>query len=781
MTKSTKKSKREILFENLLKTTKQFMQGRGFTPLTLNELFDKLHIPPQHRELFLEVLTALVKSGEASFKNNSYRWSGDRSNDTVSGTMRMHPRGFGFVELDEPKEFTEDIFIPKHLTQNAVDGDTVEIRINRESISEKGPEGKVMTILKRGRTHIAGIIKEKERHGDKIAYVPLLGLSQRVVVQSDTHPLQIGDRIIMEVIDWGSKESETVCRFSQHLGHIEDHKCDIKAAIEEYELRKDFPKEAIQEAQAFGKMVRKKDIADREDFRAEECITIDPTTAKDFDDALTLTIDKKGNYHLGVHIADVTHYVPPQSALDIEAQARSNSTYFPGYCLPMLPHELSNNLCSLRPNVNRLTVSVLMEIDKSGELVNYRIARSIIRSSKRFTYQEAKLVLDGKKKSPHYELLKRMENLCGLLKKKRYERGSLDLSLPELVVIVDAEGFPQKMEYVEYDITHQLVEEFMLKANEIVARHLTDQGHSVAYRVHDTPADDNLKDFVELARAFGFELPDNPTQDELQRFFSQAVESPYGQHLAASYIRRMRMAIYSPENIGHYGLSLTHYCHFTSPIRRYADILVHRTLFGQGLEEKALEMITSQCSEQERISARAETNVKLLKKLRLIKKSHDSDPAREYQAVVTAVKPWGITIEILAYMMESFLHISEIGDDYFELVEREMKLVGRRSGITYRAGDPVKAMLRHIDFITLESKWDLITDFDSSKKRSPNRKGDRYPNKTRKNKGAKEQKQEYVNKRLTPSTGDAKAQRRKSAKKKEERNKEEVTKKRKKS
>jgi ribonuclease R len=730
MVKSPKKSKKDKLFDNLIKTTSQFMSGRSFISLSLLDLIDKLRIPPQHRKLFLEVLNTLVKNGEATFKNNTYRWKGSHA-DTISGTVRMHPRGFGFVEPDEPTGLTGDIFIPKHLTQNAVDGDKVEVIINHESISEKGPEGKIMGILERGRTHIAGIIREIDHLGDVIAYVPLLGLSQRVIVDTATHtPVRIGDRIIMEVTDWGTKDTETQCRFSHYLGHIDDHKCDIPAAIEEYELRNDFPLATIEEAQNFGKIVRKKDMADREDFRDQECITIDPNTAKDFDDALTLTKDKKGHYHLGVHIADVTHYISPGTALDKEAQARCNSTYFPGYCLPMLPKELSNNLCSLKPNVNRLTVSVLMEIDKNGDLVDYRITRSVIRSCKRFTYEEAKKVLDKEKKSPHYALLKRMENLCFLLKNKRFERGSLDLSLPDLIVIVDEEGFPDRTEYVEYDITHQLVEEFMLKANEVVARHLTDEEHHVAYRVHETPPDENLKDFVNLARAFGFELPDAPTQDELQKFFNEAVESPYGQHLAACYIRRMRMAVYSPENIGHYGLSLTHYCHFTSPIRRYADILVHRTLFEQGLEQKPLELITTHCSEQERISARAENSVKLLKKLRLIKGINDHDPYYEYEAVITSVKQWGITIEILAYMMESFIHISEVGNDYFEFVEREMKLIGKRTKATYRSGDKVTVMLRHVDFITLESKWDLISDGPQQENKPKSRRG----NKSKRNK-----------------------------------------------
>lgn len=719
MTKRAKKSKNERLFNNLIKVTRQFMMGRSFTNLSLQDLLLKLNVPEKNLPIFLEVLESLVNNGEAIFTNNTYRWKSETT-DTVIGTIRVHPRGFGFVIPDKTTFFTEDIFIPKHLTQNAVDGDKVEVLINSESISEKGPEGRVITILERGRTHIAGIIKEIVFSGEIVAYVPVLGLAQRVVVEpGSADSLEIGDRVVLEVIDWGSKETETATRFSHKIGHIEDHRCDIPAAIEEYELRADFPLAVVEEAKKLGKSVKRSDIANREDLRHLTSVTIDPNTAKDFDDALSLSIDKKGHFHLGVHIADVTHYVKPGSALDKEAIERCNSTYFPGYCLPMLPKELSNNLCSLKPNVNRLAVSVLMELDPKGDLLNYRITKSTIRSAKRFTYEEAKLVLEKKKKSVHLPLLQLMEKLCYLLKEKRFERGSLDLSLPELLVIVDEEGLPERTEYVEYDITHQLVEEFMLKANEVIATHLTEKGLDVAYRVHETPSEENIGEFVDLARAFGFELVDSPGKEELQNFFDQAVESLYGQHLAACYIRRMRMAVYSPENIGHYGLSLTHYCHFTSPIRRYADILIHRALFDDPLEKKQLEEITHFCSEQERISAKAESSVKLLKKLRLLRAIQEEDPHYEYEAVITNVKPWGMTIEILAFMMESFIHISEVGDDYFEFIEREMRLKGKYSGASFRSGDEVKVMLGSVDFITQESKWDLISNLPKRVSKRP--------------------------------------------------------------
>lgn len=716
MTKKIKKSKEEKLFDNLLKVTRQYMTGRSFVPLFLSELMEKLTIPAQHKTIFKEVLNTLIKNGDVELSKSRYHWKEDRS-EIVSGIIRMHHRGFGFVETDDQNASKEDVFIPKHLTANAVDGDHVEIIINHESISEKGPEGRVVNITKRGRTHIAGIIRDFDKHGDIIAYVPILGLSQRVVVDpAGNKSLVIGDRIIMEVIDWGTKETETCARFTQFLSHISDHQGDTKAAIEAFSLRSEFPHNAIEEAHQFGKTVPASEIKKREDLRGLECITIDPDTAKDFDDALSLTKDRKGNYHLGVHIADVTHYVRPGSALDDEARKRCNSTYFPDYCLPMLPKELSNNLCSLKPRVNRLTVSVLMTIDKKGNLVNYRITRGVIKSQKRFTYKEAKLVLDQKKESPHYPMMQQMKELCHLLKEKRFERGSLDLSLPDLVVIVDAEGFPQRTEYVEYDITHQLVEEFMLKANEIIATDLSEKGKDLTYRVHDYPAEENIKDFVLLARSFGFEIPDAPTPEELQKFFDEATASPYGAHLASSYIRRMRMAVYSPENIGHYGLSLTHYCHFTSPIRRYADLIVHRILFDGDMPRAELENISNQCSDQERVSAKAETSVILLKKLRLLDAIHQHDPATEYDAVITQVKPWGITIEIPAIMLESFIHVSELGDEYFEYEERKMRFRGTSTGTVFRSGEDLKVMLRSVNFIILESKWDIVSPPVSSKK-----------------------------------------------------------------
>jgi len=731
-----RKGKEAKLFQNLLKTTEQFMGGKSFVPLQFDELIQRLSVAPQHHSLFREVLEQLIASNFISCEKGRYSWKKSPS-DAAKGTIRMHPRGFGFVQLDNPDLYGQDIFIPKHLTKNAVDGDIVEILVNQEVVSEKGPEGKVIAILERARSHMAGIIRQIDRHGNYIAHVPLLGAQQRVVVIADNEQtLNVGDRIVMVVSDWGSKETETTCKFSHHLGNISDPSCDIFAAIEEYELKSDFPSHVIEEAHSFGKQVSRKDIQNREDLRHLTTFTIDPDTAKDFDDALSLTKDESGYYDLCVHIADVSHYVRAGTALDDEARSRCNSTYFPSICIPMLPGDLSENLCSLKPNVNRLTVSVLMRFDPLGNMIEHRITRSVIKSVKRFTYKEAKKVLDGIKTSPHLDSLNLMVELCRLLKRKRYERGSIEFSLPELVVLVDDKGSPFQTDYITYDITHQMVEEFMLKANEVVAWDLTEKGKNLTYRVHDVPAEENLRDFAFLAAAFGFRVPDNPSPQDLQKLFEEAGETPYGNYLASSYIRRMRLAIYSAENIGHYGLSLVHYCHFTSPIRRYVDLVVHRILFGESDDLEYLQQVSHQCSEQERISAKAETSVVLLKKLRLLDQMHTKDPYREYEAIITRVKNFGVYFEIMDLLLEGFIHISELDEDYFAFEEEKMRLIGRRTGIFFAPGDRMTVMLKEVNLVYQETKWYTVANKHqyqipsqkkkkeaSSKKKQANRKG----------------------------------------------------------
>ncbi|MGE3953718.1 MAG: ribonuclease R family protein [Parachlamydiales bacterium] len=620
----------------------------------------------------------------------------------ITGKISVHRRGFGFVEVVGG----EDLFIPRKGMGGAAQGDTVKARVTGAGKEGKGPEGEVVEVLQRARSELTCLVLSAK--GTKgVAVSPLLEEERRVEF-SASERLKPGTWITVKVKEWGSGVQPVTGTFKEKIGHIDDPSKDIPVACLAFEIPERFPKRVAAEAKGFGTTVRPADLEGRKDLRDLPTITIDPETAKDFDDALSLSKDKRGHFHLTVHIADVSHYVRRGSDLDEEAHLRSNSTYFPGKCVPMLPPELSDNLCSLKANVNRLAVSVEMTFSPAGKMTRYEIFRSVIRSRKRFSYEEAMKVLEKKVKSPFAPLLSEMVELCHLLKKKRRERGSVEFALPEVVVQVDGKGKPTGTKLVEYDITHQLVEEFMLKANETVATHLTKLGRGLTYRVHEAPSEGDLDGFFRLAAAFGFRLPPEPTPTDLQALFDKAQKSPHGPHLAIAFIRSMKLATYSSDNVGHYGLSLEHYCHFTSPIRRYADLLVHRTLFENPYTEEEIKEIAHTTSRQERISARAENEVLALKKLRLLDMHHQKSPLREWTAVVAEVKPFGISLEIVDLMLDAFIHISDLGEDYYLFDPHTLSLKGRRWGETFRTGETVTVRLESLNLITRECRWTLV-------------------------------------------------------------------------
>ncbi|MEX1012485.1 MAG: ribonuclease R [Waddliaceae bacterium] len=698
--------KPDRLYRNYLKVTEQYLRGRGFRPMTRLVLMQALNIPKMHRDVFFQVIDTLVDQKVVSLKNNRIV-PVEETYDSMTGVLRLHPKGFGFVIPDNPADSDQDVFIPKHLTLNGVDGDHVEVVIDQTSKSKKGPEGKIVAILQRSRTHVAGTVCQITDKGAAV-YAPILGEEQLIWTKESESDLKLGDRVVMKVVKWGSDKTETEAVVSHLIGNIEDPSTDVPAAIEEFNIKYEFPGAVLEEVKEYSQIVPKETIKKREDFRHLECVTIDPDTAKDFDDAISIEKDDKGHYHLGVHIADVSHYVRLGTALDKEALERCNSTYFPGTCIPMLPGVLSENLCSLRPNVNRLTASVMMHFDEKGELLDYSIKRAVIRSRRRFTYKQALKVIQGKKQSPYEKTLHLMVELNGHLKKLRYERGSLEFSIPELVIKVDERGEPYGTEVVEYDITHQMIEEFMLKCNEVIARHLDSKGKRLPFRVHEEPSKDGMKEFSALASYFGFELPEAPTPMELQLFFDDALKTQAGRFLATSYIKRMRQAEYSPENIGHYGLGLSHYSHFTSPIRRYPDLIVHRVLFGDEETDEHLQEKSKRCSEKERVSEKAERRVRLLKKLRLLKNTKKKDRFTQYEAVITKVRSFGFYFELLDFMIEGFVHISEIGDDYYRYIEQEGILRGSDRGEKFRSGERITVMPQKIDLIYLNVEWEYV-------------------------------------------------------------------------
>lgn len=631
-----------------------------------------------------------------------------KKSQPAEGVLRVHSRGFGFLQPDDRSRFPEDIFVPKQRTEGAIDGDRVRVEIVPSPYSDKGPEGRVTAILERSRNQLAVTVYRLEKDGSAYAHSPLLGEELVFIERPSKRRLKVGDRFVLEMFDWGNEHRAPQGEILHFIGPLSDPSKDVQAAIAEFELDHVFPPEVLKEVKAFGTTVKKKDLRDREDLRSLETFTIDPETAKDFDDALTLSRDQDGPFHLVVHIADVSHYVRPNTALDDEAQRRCNSTYFPGEVVPMLPHELSSHLCSLQPHVDRLAVSVFVTIDPSGDVLDSRVTKSVIHSDERYTYEQARDILAGKEKSAHTKTLHLMQELCLLLKKQRAKRGSIEFALPEVVVRVDPKGDPQGIEIIEYDVTHQLVEEFMLKANEIVATKLFEENKPLSYRIHEAPNPSNLAAFASLATRFGYTLSSEPTSPELQALFDAARNEPHGQFLATAFIRSLKLASYSPDNIGHWGLNLEHYTHFTSPIRRYIDLVVHRVLFDESPSDLNLNEVSEQCSLKERLSAKAEGRVKLLKKLRLLDRLHKENPKRSYKAVITSAKPFGLAFEVEEVMVEGFVHISLIDSDYYDFDEKAGGLIGADSGKQYLTGDTISVKLDHLNLIDGQTSWRIV-------------------------------------------------------------------------
>lgn len=616
----------------------------------------------------------------------------------ITGKFFLHVRGFGFVQ-PEDGDFPE-VFIPPRKNKNAISGDTVVVRVLTKS--SKGYEGIVEEVVKRNRDEFVATVIDDEG-SDYLLFSTLIGEDKEIFLKKkDSY--EIGDRLIIRIEDFeGKKLTASLVEF---LGSISDPKIDVDTAIIAYNIRKEFPKDVVKEAKSY--FISEKDYKGRIDLRDVETVTIDPTTARDYDDAITLSKDESGHYLLGVHIADVSHFVKKGSALDQEAFLRSNSTYFPSRVVPMLPEELSNNLCSLVEGKDRLTVSVLLEIDPSGNIVDKEIAKTVIKSNKRFTYDEAFVILSTKKKSPHRKLLEDMQALCHIFKKKRFERGSVELALPDTQVICDEDEAPSHIETHMYDITHQMIEEFMLKANEIVAETLLERGENGVFRVHEEPDSTTLDQFYTFGRLLGFHIPPNPNVQDIAKLFQKAKDSPHIEQLAVKYIRSQKLAIYSPTNIGHYGLGLENYSHFTSPIRRYSDLIVHRILFDEPYTEEELKLACDKCSENERNSFVAETSVIKLKKYRLLDGYFDDEPEKIYNATLTNIANRGITFDIDELGIEGFIPIRFLDDDYYEFKEKKLQLKGRHTGFCYNLGDPIKVQLTAIDLVFLESEWTLV-------------------------------------------------------------------------
>lgn len=690
-----KSQKTQAIISEICVAIESLLSETTYKPMTKNEVFQKLRFPQHFHQLFDDAIILLEKQGK--IKIDHFKISPSKPEEkTVKGTLRVHPRGFAFVT----SSLMGGVFISQNDLFGAIDGDVVEVQI-RYPISAKGADGHVIGILERKRKTAVAIINHVNPDNHYWIYIPTMGKQEKEREIVSLEKLEKGDRILVSL----HERKNILCfDFEKKLAPLSDASKDTDITMLEFNLEDQFPQKVLEEVKKFSDYVTEEDKKDRLNFTKQVTITIDPERAKDFDDAISLTKDEKG-YHLGVHIADVAYYVKSHSFLDKEAYERANSTYFPGFVHPMLPHELSSHLCSLKPDVERLTVSVFMDFDFKGKLLNYKIVRSVIKSHKRFSYEQAFHVLKKDHKDPFYPLLSEMEELALLLKKIRQERGSFDFTLAEPEVVVDVNGQPTHIVLHEYDISHQMIEEFMLKANETIAKHLYEKKSRVLYRIHEAPSKDSMETFFTLARGVGFPLPAHPKNQDIQKLFDKAKSTPFRDRLSVQFIRSMKLAHYSPDNIGHYGLALEHYCHFTSPIRRYSDLIAQRLLFGEAKNVDMVE-IANHVSEQERISMKAETSVVMLKKLRFLQNTQIKDPKFIFKAIITSIKPFGFAFEVQDFYVEGFVHLNELWD-FFRFDAKNVRLIGSKSKKIFSLGQEIKVLLKHVDLIHLETVWTI--------------------------------------------------------------------------
>ncbi len=473
--------------------------------------------------------------------------------------------------------------------------------------------------------------------------------------------------------------------------------------IRKYNLPTEFPKAVLDEANRIPKSVERKMVEGREDLREKFIVTIDPDDARDFDDAIDVEKIANEGWKLGIHIADVSAYVTLNSALDREARRRGNSVYMPDRVIPMLPERLSNGVCSLNPGVDRLTFSVFIEFDNDGRPKNARFARSVIRSVKRLTYKEAYAILQSK---PNGELSRRLHTawgLASLLRRKRFEHGSLDLDFPEVKVYVDANGTPVRLDRVENDESHQLIEEFMLAANEAVGRELRHRSIPTIFRVHEDPDPEKLGEYREFILSFGYKVGDLSQRKEVQRFLASIRGKPEEQALKIGLLKSLKRARYAAQPLGHYGLAKANYLHFTSPIRRYADLIVHRALADRNLSRRSkidvgqLDSMARHISDTERNAADAEIESVRLKKLQFFQLQLEDRNPQVFRAAIVDVRNYGLVVELPDAVVTGLVHVSALTDDFYHFDAAQRRLIGRRTNRRYRVGDEIRVFVARVD------------------------------------------------------------------------------------
>lgn len=705
-------------FERRKKVLYDMICDKQYIPMKLKEIAILLQVSKENRQELKEVLDALIVDGKVELTTKGkYRKATVKM---LCGTFVAHPRGFGFVEIEGREN---DIFIPEDQTKGAMHRDTVQIVI-LHTVEGKRQEGSVIRILEHGIRELIGTYQKGKSYGFVIPDNQRI-TSDIFIMQEHSKGAMDGHKVLVELTSYGEKGRKPEGRVKEIIGHINDPGTDILSVVYEYELPHEFPEKVMHQAERVPDKISEADMAGRADLREELMITIDGEDAKDLDDAVSLTFDGE-HYHLGVHIADVANYVQENSALDREAYQRGTSVYLADRVIPMLPHRLSNGICSLNAGEDRLAMSCLMEIDQNGSVVAHEVMESVICVDRRMSYNEVQQIFAFRglaEPQPETDalaealtaecgeivsMLEQMAQLAGILHKKRRQRGSIDFDLPEAKIILDEQGMPVGIQEHVQNMATNLIEEFMLAANETIAEHFFWQEIPFLYRTHEAPDEEKIQKLAGFIAGFGYGLKGVSGEihpKELQKLLARIADTPEETMISRLTLRSMKQARYTTESTGHFGLASKHYCHFTSPIRRYPDLQIHRIikdvlrgrLTQQKLEhyQELLPAAADHCSKTERRAEEAERETVKMKKAEYMQQ-HIGEV---YDAVVSGIMSYGMYAE-LPNTIEGLIHVTRMYDDRYYYNEETYQMYGIDTGRVFRLGDPLRVRVIGADKAT---------------------------------------------------------------------------------
>ncbi len=705
----------KLLLEQRKEMIRQMIYDESYIPLKFKEMAYLMGVPQDEKEDLREVLQALVEDGTVDLTSKGKYVK--PVNQNLVGTFVGNARGFGFVEIEGQKE---DIFIPAAYVNGAFHKDTVRVKVSGTKKDGRRREGMITKIIARGAKEIVGTFQKSKNFGfvvpDDEHFGTDIFISKRQIKEAVD-----GDKVVVSILDYGSEHKNPEGKVTEVLGHSDDPATDVTSIIKAYGIVEEFPAKVLKEASEIPQQVEWKKGDRRKDYRNVLTVTIDGEDARDLDDAITLS-KKDGHYFLGVHIADVTHYVKEGSPLDAEALERATSVYLTDRVIPMLPRALSNGICSLNAGRDRFALSCLMEIDERGVVVDHEIAETVIRVDERMSYTGVQEILLGKehpegKREDIRELCFLMKECAAVLKKKRSERGAIEFDFPESKIILDEDGYPIDIHPYERNTATSIIEDFMLIANETVAEDYFWQEIPFVYRVHETPDPEKLKKLEAFIRNFGYYMKTSREKfhpKEVQKILFSLEGEPEEPLISRLVLRSMQRAKYSTLNIGHFGLSTQYYTHFTSPIRRYPDLQIHR-IIKEGLHGKLqtkrlehydhiLDDVADHSSKMERRAQDAEREVEKLKKVEFMQRHL----GETFRGVISGVTSWGFFVE-LENTVEGLVSIYSLVDDEYSFNEEEYKLVGKFSGRTFTIGEQIDIVVdraekknKTIDFVLKE-------------------------------------------------------------------------------